>query len=82
MTTWLLAFLCMAATDLCWVWCVRKVRDDRALQAGVWAVAQFTTYAIAILLCVEKMEFLIPAAAGAFVGTASGVWLAKKLERA
>ncbi len=73
--TWLVAFACMALTDLCWVYCVRNVRDDRALRAGFWAVAQFVTYAAAILLCVEKSEFLIPAALGAFAGTALGVYL-------
>jgi hypothetical protein len=79
--SWLLAFCAMAATDIAWVYCVRKVRDDSALQAGFWAVAKFLTYTIAVLLCVDKIEMLIPSAAGAFVGTAGGVWMAQRKER-
>jgi hypothetical protein len=81
MTYWLGALIAMTATDIAWVYAVRKVRDDSALQAGFWAVAQFLTYTIAVLLCVDKIEMLIPSAAGAFVGTAGGVWLAQRKER-
>jgi hypothetical protein len=70
MSAWLLAFCAMAATDIAWVY--------SALQAGFWAVAQFLTYTIAVLLCVDKIEMLIPSAAGAFVGTAGGVWMANR----
>jgi hypothetical protein len=34
-----------------------------------------------VLLCVDKIEMLIPSAAGAFVGTAGGVWMAQRKER-
>jgi hypothetical protein len=81
MTYWLGALIAMTATDIAWVYAVRKVRDDSALQAGFWAVAQFLTYTIAVLLCVDKIEMLIPSAAGAFVGTAGGVWMAQRKER-
>jgi hypothetical protein len=30
---------------------------------------------------VDKIEMLIPAAAGAFAGTAGGVWMAQRKER-
>lgn len=70
---WLIAFAAMAVTDFCWVLTVRKVRDDAALSAGLWAVALFLTAAVGIISYTTDHWLLVPAAGGTFVGTFLGV---------
>lgn len=73
MTSWLIAFAAMFATDVCWVLCVRKVRDDAALAAALWAVALFLTAAVGVISYTTDHWRLIPACAGTFAGTFLGV---------
>jgi hypothetical protein len=71
--TWLIAFAAMVLTDFCWVLTVRKVRDNAALSAGLWAVALFLTAAVGIISYTTDHWLLVPAAGGTFVGTVLGV---------
>jgi hypothetical protein len=73
--TWLVAFVALFVADLCWVLTVRKVRDNSALAAGLWAMALFLATAVGIISFTADPVLLIPALAGTFVGTYAGVKL-------
>ncbi len=73
---WLIAFLAMFATDAAWSLYVAAVAAGAALAASGWAVALFLLGAVAIIGYTRDRWLLIPAAAGAFLGTYAGVaWL-------
>jgi hypothetical protein len=73
---WLLAFIAMFLTDLCWSAYVGAVGAQAPLAAGAWAVALFVLGAVAVLGYTRDRWLLIPGSAGAFAGTWLGVWLA------
>jgi hypothetical protein len=74
MTAWIVAFIALFVADICWVLCVRKVRDDRALSAGLWATALFVSTSVGIIGFTTDRWLLMPASAGTFAGTYAGVW--------
>jgi uncharacterized membrane protein YfcA len=74
MTAWLVAFTALFLADICWVLCVREVRDDVALSASLWAVALFVATSVGIIGFTTDRWLLMPASAGTFAGTYTGVW--------
>lgn len=71
--SWIATFVAMFCTDFAWSLYVAAVRDREALAAGAWAVALFLLGAVAVLGYVRDRWLLIPATAGAFLGTVAGV---------
>lgn len=71
--TWLAVFLALFLADFAWAVCVRKVRDDSPVAAGLWAVAIFVPTAAGVISYTADHWLLIPAIAGTFVGTWAGV---------
>lgn len=71
--TWLAAFAALFVADVCWVLTVRKVRDDSALGAALWAVALFLATAAGVISYTTDPWLLIPASAGTALGTWAGV---------
>lgn len=72
-TSWLVAFVAMFLTDLCWAAYVASVKAGSALAASGWAVALFLLGAVAILGYTRDRFLLIPASLGAALGTWAGV---------
>ena len=79
--TWILAFLALAILDFCWALYVGKVKDGNAMQAGLWAIALYALGAGATIGWIENHWLLLPACAGAFVGTCVGVLWNKRKPR-
>lgn len=67
------AFSAMFLTDLCWAAYIASVKTNSAIAASWWAVALFLLGAVAVLGYTRDRWLLIPAAAGAFLGTWVGV---------
>lgn len=78
---WLVAFVALFATDVCWALYVAKVKQGSAYAAATWAVALFLMGGIAVLGYTSNPWLLIPSAAGAFVGTLVGIWIEQRSAR-
>lgn len=74
----LLAFLCLAATDICWAVYVSKVSEKNPHKSALWSLGLFLTGGMAVISYTENHWLLIPAALGAYVGTFIGVWWEKR----
>lgn len=70
---WITTFLAMTITDLMWAWYVKKVNANNAFMSGVAAVGLFAVGAITVVGYANNPILIIPASAGAFVGTYLGV---------
>lgn len=79
---WVATFLATFALDLCWVYYIRSVEARQPLAAAHWAAFLYLTAAAATVGFVDNPWLLIPATAGAFVGTYVAVQLAQRRERA
>lgn len=78
--TWLAVFSALFVADFAWAVCVRKVRDDAPIAAGLWAVAIFIPTAAGVISYTTDPWLLVPATVGTFAGTAAGVlWNTMKL---
>lgn len=75
---WLVIFSALTVTDVCWGYYINKVKEGKALPSAVWSVLLYLTGSIAVVGWVKDPWLLIPAAAGAFVGTYISVWLNKR----
>lgn len=71
--TALLVFLSTLAADVCWARYVRAAGSGQWARAGAWSCGIFLTGAFAIVSYVGNHWLLIPAVAGAFVGSCVGV---------
>lgn len=71
--TWLIAFAALFLADFAWAVCVRKVRDDSPMAAGLWAVAIFIPSAAGVISYTTDHWLVLPAIAGTFCGTWAGV---------
>lgn len=69
----LTVFTCLFALDFVWARYVAKIGEGNATSAGVYAAAIIVLAGIAQISYVAEHWLLIPAAAGAFAGTAAGV---------
>jgi hypothetical protein len=72
-TMWISTFLAVFMMDLCWAIYIRQVDKGNALNAGLWASFLFLTAAVATVSYVSDPWLMIPATAGAFLGTVAGV---------
>lgn len=77
----LIAFAALAITDACWAIYISSVASQKTVHASCWAVLLFLSGAVAVISYTTNHWLLLPAAAGAFVGTWAGVWWASLKER-
>ncbi len=66
---WLLAFLGVACLDFIWGKYIQATNGTNPYIAGLWSVPIFVVGGLITLGYVYNPSLLIPAAAGAFVGT-------------
>lgn len=71
--SWLVAFLALFATDVCWAVYVNQVKEGDALKSSAWAVALFLMGGVAVIGYTSDPILLLPSAAGAAAGTYAGV---------
>lgn len=76
---WLIAFIALAITDVCWAFYVNAAARS-PLKASVWAVFLFLVGGIAVVGYTTNPVLLIPSAAGAFAGTYLGVLMSRRKE--
>lgn len=74
MTAWIITFLALFVTDICWAVYVTKVKDEQPLKASLWSVFLFMSGSVAVIGYTSDHWLLIPAGFGAFAGTYAGVW--------
>lgn len=77
-TSFILVFLSLFLTDICWAFYVNMVKDGNALKSAVWSTTMFGIGAVGVIGYVTNPILLIPALLGAFTGTYVGVVLNKK----
>ena len=67
-------FFMLFFLDIIWAKCVQTVHSGVPYEAAVWATAFFLGNTLVVLDIVGARWLLVPAAAGAFVGTYFIVW--------
>jgi|HubBroStandDraft_5_1064220.scaffolds.fasta_scaffold35589_7 hypothetical protein len=68
-----LVFLAAGAADVCWARYVGHVGDGSRWRAATWAAVLFALGSFSVVEYTSCRWLLVPAVAGAFVGTAVGV---------
>lgn len=77
MMTWALVFTAMAVLDFVWAEYTAAISAGKRLASSTWAVAIILCSGYVTKSYVDNPVLLIPAGAGAFLGT----WLAVHLHR-
>lgn len=67
--TWILVFIAMLITDVCWTFAIRRIKEGNALKAAMWNGFLMFTSAFATVSYVTNIWLLVPTIAGAMVGT-------------
>lgn len=73
MLEWLFVFLAMLAVDLLNAVYIKNIEKNNALIASFTCVFVFLAASVAVIGYVDDHWLLIPASAGAFVGTYIGI---------
>jgi hypothetical protein len=77
--TWFFAFLALVVGDFCWAIYTAKIQQNNPMMAGLWAIAIYGISAGVTIGYTQDHWLLVPACAGAFVGTYIGVvWNRRK----
>jgi uncharacterized membrane protein YfcA len=76
--TYLITFIAVFLTDVLYIYFIKSIQDNNALQASFWAVIVTGTASITVISYTENHWNLIPALAGAFFGTLVGMKVRKK----
>ena len=76
--TYLITFIAVFLTDVLYIYFIKSIQDNRALQAAFWSVVVTATASITVINYTENHWTLIPALAGAFFGTLVGMRVSKK----
>lgn len=69
MTQFVLVFLAMAITDICWTFYLISVEERKSVIAGLWAMALFICGAFVVSSYVGNKWLILAAALGSFAGT-------------
>ena len=73
MWAYFFTFVCMMFTDIVYTLLLKSVQNDRPLAASVWASAITFLGGVAVINYTTDNMMIIPAIAGAFVGTYIGM---------
>jgi uncharacterized membrane protein YfcA len=76
--TYLITFIAVFLTDVLYIYFIKSIQDNQALQASFWAVIVTGTASITVISYTTDHWALIPALAGAFFGTLVGMKIRKK----
>jgi uncharacterized membrane protein YfcA len=76
--TYLITFIAVFLTDVLYIYFIKSIQDNKAIQASFWAVIVIGTASITVISYTEDHWALIPALAGAFFGTLLGMKIRKK----
>ena len=76
--TYLITFIAVFLTDVLYIYFIKSIQDNRAIQAAFWSVVVTATASITVINYTENHWTLIPALAGAFFGTLVGMKVRKK----
>jgi uncharacterized membrane protein YfcA len=76
--TYLITFIAVFLTDVLYIYFIKSIQDNRALQAAFWSVVVTGTASITVISYTEDHWALVPALAGAFCGTLVGMKVRKK----
>jgi uncharacterized membrane protein YfcA len=76
--TYLITFIAVFLTDVLYIYFIKSIQDNRAVQAAFWSVVVTATASITVINYTENHWTLIPALAGAFFGTLVGMRVRKK----
>ena len=76
--TYLITFIAVFLTDVLYIYFIKSIQDNRALQASFWAVIVTGTASITVISYTADHWALVPALAGAFFGTFVGMKVRKK----
>lgn len=69
MTQFILVFLAMMVTDICWTFYLISVEERKSIIAGLWAMALYVFGAFVVSSYVGNKWLIIAAALGSFAGT-------------
>jgi len=78
MLTYLITFLAVFATDVLYIYFIKSIQDNKALQAAFWSVVVTGTASITVISYTEDHWALVPALVGAFCGTLVGMKVRKR----
>jgi hypothetical protein len=67
--TWLFVFLSLVALDFVWAKYTQAITDKKPINAGLYAILILALGGFSIISYTTDHMLLIPACAGAFVGT-------------
>jgi uncharacterized membrane protein YfcA len=76
--TYLITFIAVFLTDVLYIYFIKSIQDNKAVQAAFWSVVVTATASITVINYTENHWTLIPALAGAFFGTLVGMRVRKK----
>jgi uncharacterized membrane protein YfcA len=76
--TYLITFIAVFLTDILYIYFIKSIQDNNAVQAAFWSVVVTATASITVINYTENHWTLIPALAGAFFGTLVGMRVRKK----
>jgi uncharacterized membrane protein YfcA len=80
MLEWLLVFLALVLVDVLNAIYIKHIEKNNAVLASSTAVVLFLAASMAVIGYVDNNWLLIPASAGAFVGTYIGIKINKKMK--
>jgi uncharacterized membrane protein YfcA len=80
MWEYVITFFAVFFTDIFYTYYLKAIQDERAMAASSWAVIVFLTACVAVINYTTNSWLLIPAGAGAFLGTWVGMQLRKSKE--
>jgi hypothetical protein len=72
LTSWIAVFVGLVVLDIIWVGYTKSLQKHTPVKSGLWAAIMITVSGFVTISYVGDHSLLIPAAAGAFVGTWSG----------
>ena len=73
MWAYFFTFICMLFTDIVYTLLLKSVQNDRPLAASIWASVITFLGGVAVINYTTDNMMIIPAIAGAFVGTYVGM---------
>lgn len=76
-TQWLVSFIVLAVTDVCWALYTKATAIGSPLASACWAVGLFVLGGGAVMGYISNPVLIIPSAFGAFVGTYIGTSFGK-----
>jgi uncharacterized membrane protein YfcA len=80
MLEYVVTFFSLFFTDIFYVYYLKSVQEGKALKASCWSVVIFLIACVALINYTTDHWLLLPAAAGAFLGTYVGMIIRKRQE--